>query len=160
MFVVNSQRQEFESWINNAAINEPDKTNVHNWIVNSPVDIFITRIPPVECWIGANQRGFIFDIGVHIDGIDWFNYSNERYSYISIDSEVNHFLNWIEQVPNSRFSIDEREDYCCFPIHFPEDDYQNYIETLKAYKKVSFVLIEEYLKTKELEKNFTINLHQ
>jgi len=49
MFVVNTQRKEFESWINNAAIKEPEKTNFFNWIINSPVDIFIPKIPPVGC---------------------------------------------------------------------------------------------------------------
>ena len=74
MFVVNSQRQEFESWMDNAAIKEPEKTNFYNWIIKSPVDIFIPKIPPVECSIGSNQRGFVFDILVHINGIDWLNY--------------------------------------------------------------------------------------
>ena len=153
MLVINSQKQEFERWINNAAIKEPEKTNFHNWIVKSPIDIYIPKIPPVECSIGSYQRGFVFDILVHLNGIDWFNYSNKN--YIAIDSEVNHFLNWIEQIPSSRFSIDDREDYCNLPAHFPEDDYQHHIDTLKAVKKVSVVVFEEYWKTKELEKNFT-----
>ena len=148
MLVINSQRQEFEKWMNNTAIKEPEKTNFHNWIVNSPLDIYIPRIPPVECSIGSHQRGFVFDILVHINGIDWLNYSNEN--YISLDSEVNHFLNWIEKVPSSRVSIDERVDYYNFPAHFKKDDYQHYIDTLKALKKVSVVVIEEYWKTKKL----------
>ena len=152
MLVINSQRQEFERWINNSEIKEPEKTSFFHWIVDSPIDIFIPRIPPVGCFIGIHQRGFVFDIGIHIDGIDWFNYSNENYSYISMDSEVNHFLNWIEQVPTSRFSIDKRVDYYNFPMNFSEDDYQPNIDTFKAYKKVSIVLIEEYWETKELEK--------
>ena len=155
MFVVNSQRQEFESWMDSAAIKEPEKTNFYNWIIKSPVDIFIPKIPPVEYYMGLHQRGFVFDILVNINGIDWFNYSNERYSYISIDSEVNHWLDWIQKVPSSIFSIDKREDYYNFPSHFPEDDYQHYIDTFKAFKKVSVVVVEEYWKTKELEKNFT-----
>ena len=68
---------------------------------------------------------------------------------------MNHWLDWIEKVPSSRFSIDEREDYYNFPLHFPEDDYQHYIDTFKAFKKVSVVVVEEYWKTKELEKNFS-----
>ena len=161
MFVVNSQRQEFEIWMNNAAIKEPEKTNFYNWIIKSPVDIFIPKIPPVECSIGSYQRGFVFDILVHINGIDWLNYSNQN--YISIDSEVNDFLNWIEKVPFGRFSIDEREEY--FWDCSPKDDYQRYVNTFRALKKVSVVVIEEYWKTKELieeywkskilEKNFT-----
>ena len=148
MLIVNSQRQQFENWINNYSIKEPEKTNFYNWIVNSPLDIFIPRIPPIECGSELYQREFRFDIGVHINGIDWFHYSNEKYSYISIDSEVNHFLNWIEKVPTSSFFIDKREDYCNFPAHFPGDDYQHYVDTFKAYKKVSIVLIEAYEKTK------------
>ena len=155
MFVVSSQRQEFESWMDNAAIKEPEKTNFYNWIIKSPVDIFIPKIPPVEYYMGLHQRGFVFDILVNINGIDWFNYSNERYSYISLDSEVNHWLDWIEKVPSKNFLIDEREDYYNFPSHFPEDDYQHYIDTFKAFKKVSVVVVEEYWKTKELEKNFS-----
>ena len=57
-------------------------------------------------------------------------------------------LDWIEKVPSSRFSIDKREDYYNFPSHFPEDDYQHYIDTFKAFKKVSVVVVEEYWKTK------------
>ena len=151
MFVVNSQRQEFESWMNNAAIKEPEKTNFYNWIIKSPVDIFIPKIPPVECSIGSYQRGFVFDILVHINGIDWLNYSNQN--YISIDSEVNDFLNWIEKVPFGRSSIDERYEYLY--DHSPEDDYQLFIDTLKVLKKVSVVVVEECWKTRELEKNFT-----
>ena len=146
MLVINEQRQAFENWINNAAIKEPEKTNFHKWIYDSPLDIYIPKIPPVECSIGSHQRRFVFDILIHINGIDWLNYSNEN--YISLDSEVNHFLNWIEKVPTSSFFIDEREDYCNFPAHFPGDDYQHYVDTFKAYKKVSIVLIEEYEKTK------------
>ena len=48
-----------------------------------------------------------------------------------------------------------REDAWFFPSHFPEDDYQHYIDTFKAFKKVSIVVTEEYWKTKELEKDFT-----
>ena len=62
MFVVNSQRKEFENWMDNAAIKEPEKTNFYNWIIKSPVDIFIPRIPPVEYLMGLQQRGFVFDI--------------------------------------------------------------------------------------------------
>ena len=140
MLVINSQRQEFEKWMNNTAIKEPEKTTFHNWIVNSPLDIYIPRIPPLECSIGSHQRGFIFDILVHINGIDWLNYSNEN--YISLDSEVNHFLNWIEKVPTRRLFVDEREDYYSFAAHYPYDDYQHYMNTLKAYKRVSVYLIE------------------
>ena len=153
MLVINEQRQAFENWMNNAAIKEPEKTNFQNWIYDSPLDIYIPKIPPVECSIGSHKRGFVFDILVNINGIDWFNYSNERYSYISLDSEVNHWLDWIEKVPSSRFSIDEREEY--FWDCSPKDDYQRYVNTFRALKKVSVVVVEEYWKTKELEKNFT-----
>ena len=85
---------------------------------------------------------------VHINAIDWLNYSNEN--YISLDSEVNHYLNWIEKVPSSRFSIDENVDYCNYPAHIEKDDYRHYIDTLKALNKVSVVVIEEYWKTKKL----------
>ena len=145
MLVINSQRKEFESWMKNAVIKEPEKTTFNNWIVDSPVDIYIPKIPPVECSIGSYQRGFVFDILVHINGIDWLNYINA--SYISLDSEVNHFLNWIEKVPSIRLSIDERQEYLY--EHFSEDDYQLFIDSLKVLKKVSFVVVEEYWKTKE-----------
>ena len=146
MLVINSQQQEFERWMQNTAIKEPEKENLYNWIVNSPVDIYIPKIPPVECSIGSYQRGFVFDILVHINGIDWLNYSNQN--YISIDSEVNDFLNWIEKVPFGRSLIDERYEYLY--DHSPEDDYQLFIDTLKVLKKVSVVVIEEYWRTKEL----------
>ena len=146
MLVINEQREKLENWMKNAAIKEPEKTNFYNWIVNSPVDIYIPKIPPVECSIGSYQRGFVFDILVHINGIDWLNYSNQN--YISIDSEVNDFLNWIEKVPFGRSSIDENYQYLY--DHSPEDDYQLFIDTLKVLKKVSVVVIEEYWRTKEL----------
>ena len=166
MLVVDSQRQQFENWINNCSIKEPEKTNFYNWIVHSPLDIYIPKIPPVEYSIGSHQRGFVFDILVHINGIDWLNYSNEN--YISLDSEVNHYLNWIEKVPSSRFSIDEREEY--FWDCSPKDDYPRYVETFKALKKISVVVVQEYWKTieliegywksKVLEKTPINNLHQ
>ena len=53
MLVINEQRQAFENWMNNAAIKEPEKTNFHNWIVSSPINIYIPRIPPVVCWLSA-----------------------------------------------------------------------------------------------------------
>ena len=166
MLVINKQRQEFDRWMNNAVIKEPEKTNFFNWVINSPIDIYIPKIPPVECSIGSYQRGFVFDILIHINGIDWLNYINAN--YISLDSEVNHFLNWIEKVPSSRFSIDEREEYLY--DHFSEDDYQLFIDSLKVLKKVSVVVVEEYWKTKELieeywkskvlEKKLTNNINQ
>ena len=146
MLVINDQRQELENWMNNAAIKEPEKTNFQNWIYNSPLDIYIPKISPVECSIGSHKRGFVFDILVYINGIDWLNYINVN--YISVDSEVNYFLNWIEKVPSSRFSIDEREEYLY--DHFSEDDYQLFIDSLKVLKKVSVVVVEEYWRTKEL----------
>ena len=48
MFVVNSQRQEFENWIKNSSIKEPERKNFFNWIVNSPIKIYIPKIPPVD----------------------------------------------------------------------------------------------------------------
>ena len=166
MLVINEQREEFENWMNNAAIKEPEKTNFHNWIYSCPLDIYIPKIPPVECSIGSHKRGFVFDILVYINGIDWLNYINVN--YISVDSEVNYFLNWIEKVPSSRFSIDEREEY--FWDCSPKDDYQRYVNTFRALKKVSVVVVEEYWKTKELieeywkskvlEKKLSNNLHQ
>ena len=96
MLVINEQRQAFENWMNNAAIKEPEKKNFYNWIYNSPLDIYIPNIPPVECSIGSHKRGFVFDILVYMNGIDWLNYINVN--YISVDSEVNYFLNWIEKV--------------------------------------------------------------
>ena len=151
MLVINEQRQAFENWMNNAAIKETEKTNFQKWIYDSPLDIYIPKIPPVECSIGLHKRGFVFDILVYINGIDWLNFINVN--YISVDSEVNYFLNWIEKVPSSRFSIDEREEYLY--DHFSEDDYQLFIDSLKVLKKVSVVVVEEYWKTKELEKNFS-----
>ena len=74
MFVVNSQRQEFESWMDNAAIKEPEKTNFYNWIIKSPVDIFIPRIPPVGCVPRGgdfNRREFVFDILVNINAVSY-----------------------------------------------------------------------------------------
>ena len=53
MLVINSNRQEFENWMNNAAIKEPEKTNFFNWIIDSPIDIYIPRIPPVGCLISG-----------------------------------------------------------------------------------------------------------
>ena len=166
MLVINSQRQDFENWMNNAAIKEPEKTNFQNWIYNSSLDIYIPKIPPVECSIGSHKRGFVFDILVYINGIDWLNYINVN--YISVDSEVNYFLNWIEKVPSSRFSIDEREEY--FWDCSPKDDYPRYVETFKALKKISVVVVQEYWKTieliegywksKVLEKTPINNLHQ
>ena len=157
MLVINSQRQDFENWMNNAAIKEPEKTNFQNWIYNSPLDIYIPKIPPVECSIGSHKRGFVFDILVYINGIDWLNYIN-----------VNYFLNWIEKVPFSCFSIDEREEY--FWDCSPKDDYPRYVETFKALKKISVVVVQEYWKTieliegywksKVLEKTPINNLHQ
>ena len=157
MLVINSQRHEFENWMNNAAIKEPEKTNFHKWIYDSPLDIYIPKIPPVECSIGSHKRGFVFDILVYINGIDWLNYIN-----------VNYFLNWIEKVPSSCFSIDEREEY--FWDCSPKDDYPRYVETFKALKKISVVVVQEYWKTieliegywksKVLEKTPINNLHQ
>ena len=48
-----------------AAIKEPEKTNFYNWIIKSPVDIFIPKIPPVGCvtkGVDFKRRGFVFDI--------------------------------------------------------------------------------------------------
>ena len=41
----------------NSVIKEPEKENFYNWIVSSPFDIYIPKIPPVECSLGSYQRG-------------------------------------------------------------------------------------------------------
>ena len=135
MLVINEQRQEFENWMNNAAIKEPEKTNFYNWIYNNPLDIYIPKIPPVECSIGSHKRGFVFDITVSIDHFDWMSYINKEYKYISIDSEVINYLNWIGDIPTSHFSIDQRTAY------FDK----------KAHKKISVYLIKEDEKFYEIE---------
>ena len=72
MLVINEQRQEFENWMNNAAIKEPEKTNFQNWIYNSPLDIYIPKIPPVGCtisagWCQGDYNGYVFDLSlIHI----------------------------------------------------------------------------------------------
>jgi len=131
MLVVKSQRQEFENWMNSAAIKEPEKTNFHNWIVNSPIDIYIPRIPPVRCsisagWFEGDYNGYTFDILANIDQFDWMSYINKEYSYIQIDSDVINYLNWIGDIPIGRFSIDKRTGY-----------YEK-----KASKKISVSLIK------------------
>ena len=154
MLVINEQRQEFDRWMNNAVIKEPEKTNFQNWIYDSPLDIYMPKIPPVECSIGSHKRGFVFDILVQINGIDWLNYINAN--YISLDSEVNHFLNWIEKVPSSQFSLDEREEY--FWDCSPKDDYQRYLDTFKAHKKISVYLITPKIQNCIYFQNFQLLL--
>ena len=60
---------------------------------------------------------------------------NEVYSYISIDSEVINYLNWIGDIPTGRFLIDKRTGY------FDK----------KAHKKISVYLIKEDEKFYEIE---------
>ena len=116
MLVHPPQRKEFENWIGNSSIKEPERKNFFNWIVNSPVQIHILRIPPVRCsirggWCIGYYNGYVFDITVSIDHFDWMNYINKEYKYISIDSEVINYLNWIGDIPTGRFSIDKRTGY-------------------------------------------------
>ena len=116
MLVINEQRQEFENWMNNASIKEPEKTSFFNWVINSPIDIYIPRIPPVGClisagWCQGDYNGYVFDILANIDQFDWMSYINKEYSYIPIDSEVINYLNWIGDIPTGRFSIDKRTGY-------------------------------------------------
>ena len=132
MFAFSSQRKEFENWIKNSSIKEPERKNFFNWIVNSPIKIYIPKIPPVGCsisagWCRGDYNGYVFDITASIDHFDWMSYINKEYSYISIDSEVVNYLNWIGDIPTGRFSIDQRTGY------FDK----------KVYKKVSVYLIKE-----------------
>ena len=149
MLVINSNRQEFENWMNNAAIKEPEKTNFFNWIIDSPIDIYIPRIPPVGCSISAGWRGdyngYVFDIIVHIDHFDWMSYINKEYSYIPIDSEIIKYLNWIGDIPTGRFLIDQRTGY------FQKKDYKNKVHIEKAYKKISVALIKKDWEFYEVE---------
>ena len=140
MLVHPSQRKEFENWIGNSSIKEPERKNFFNWIVNSPVQIHIPRIPPVRCsisagWCIGDYNGYVFDITVSIDHFDWMSYINKEYKYISIDSEVINYLNWIGDIPTSHFSIDQRTGY------FDK----------KAHKKISVYLIKEDEKFYEIE---------
>ncbi len=116
MLVIKSQREEFDDWISNASIKKSERKKFHNWIVNSPIDIYIPRIPPVGClisagWCQGDYNGYVFDILANIDQFDWMSYINKEYSYISIDSEVINYLNWIGDIPTGRFSIDKRTGY-------------------------------------------------
>ena len=131
MLVIKSQREEFENWISSSSIEESEKKKFQNWIVNSPIDIYIPRIPPVGClisagWCQGDYNGYVFDILANIDQFDWMSYINKEYSYISIDSDVINYLNWIGDIPISRFSIDKRTGY-----------YEK-----KASKKISVSLIK------------------
>ena len=140
MLVIKSQREEFENWISSASIEESEKKKFKNWIVNSPIDIYIPRIPPVGClisagWCQGDYNGYVFDILANIDQFDWMSYINKEYKYISIDSEVINYLNWIGDIPTSRFSIDQRTGY------FDK----------KAHKKISVYLIKEDEKFYEIE---------
>ena len=70
------------------------------------------------------------------------SYINKEYKYISIDSEVINYLNWIGDIPTSRFSIDQRTGY------FDK----------KAHKKISVYLIKEDEKFYEIEAEKKFNL--
>ena len=116
MLVIKSQKKEFDDWISNASIDESEKKKFQNWVVNSPIDIYIPRIPPVGClisagWCQGDYNGYVFDILANIDQFDWMSYINKEYSYISKDSEVINYLNWIGDIPTGRFSIDKRTEY-------------------------------------------------
>ena len=116
MLVIHSQRKEFENWISIASIRETERKKFHNWVVNSPIDIYIPRIPPVGCsisagWCQGDYNGYVFDILANIDQFDWMSYINKEYSYIPIDSEVINYLNWIGDIPTGRFSIDQRTGF-------------------------------------------------
>ena len=116
MLVIKSQKEEFEDWISNASIKESERKKFQNWVINSPIDIYIPRIPPVGClisagWCKGDYNGYVFDILANIDQFDWMSYINKEYSYISIDSEVINYLNWIGDIPTGRFSIDKRTGY-------------------------------------------------
>ena len=116
MLVIKSQREEFEDWISNASISDTERKRFSNWVLNSPINIYIPRIPPIGCWISAgwcqgDYNGYIFDILANIDYFDWMSYINKEYSYIQIDSEVINYLNWIGDIPIGRFSIDQRTGF-------------------------------------------------
>ena len=156
MLVIKSQREEFEDWISNASISQTERKRFSNWVLNSPINIYIPRIPPVNCWLSAgwcqgDYNGYVFDIIVHIDHFDWMSYINKEYSYVSIDSEVNKYLNWIGDIPTGRFSIDKRTGY------FHEEDYKNKVHIEKAYKKISVALIKLDSKFYEIEAQKKLN---
>ena len=116
MLVIKSQREEFEHWISNASIIDTERKKISNWVLNSPIDIYIPRIPPIGCWISAgwcqgDYNGYVLDILANIDQFDWMSYINKEYSYIQLDSEVISYLDWIRCIPTGRFSIDQRTGY-------------------------------------------------
>ena len=161
MFVIHSQKEQFEDWISNSTINETERKKIYNWIVNSPVDIYIPRIPPVRCsisagWCQGDYNGYVVDILAHIDYFDWMSYKCKEFSYIPIDSEIINYLNWIGDIPTGRFSIDQRTGY------FHQKDYKNKRHIEKADKKISIYLIKEDNEFYKInsEKNFnTISIN-
>ena len=145
MLVIKSQREEFEVWISNASISETERKRFSNWVLNSPINIYIPRIPPVNCWLSAgwcqgSYNGYVFDIIVHIDHFDWLSYINKEYSYISIDSEVINYLNWIGDIPTGRFSIDQRTGY--------------YEKKVSKKISVSLIKVDDHFYEIEAEKKF------
>ena len=149
MLVIKSQREEFEDWISNASISDTERKRFSNWVLNSPINIYIPRIPPVGCsisagWCQGDYNGYVFDILADIDHFDWMSYINKEYSYIPIDSEVINYLNWIGDIPTGRFSIDQRTGY------FKK----------KVYKKISVSLIKVDWQFYEIEaeKKFNANV--
>ena len=78
MLVIKSQKEEFDDWISNASVEESERKKFHNWVVYSPIDIYIPRIPPVGCsisagWCQGDYNGYVFDILVNIDQFDWMS---------------------------------------------------------------------------------------
>ena len=131
MLVVKSQKEKFEAWISNASIKESERKKFSHWVLNSLIDIYIPRIPPVGCsisagWCEGDYNGYVFDILANIDQFDWMSYINKEYSYSPIDSDVINYLNWIGDIPTGRFSIDKRTGF-----------YEK-----KASKKISVSLIK------------------
>ena len=156
MLVCNSQREEFENWINNSSLKEPERKRFFYWIINSPIDISLLNIPPVRCRLRSGKfrdfyNGYVFDIVADIDYFDWMSYLNKEYSYITIDSEVIHYLNWIGDIPTGRFSIDQRTGY------FHRKDYKKKKHIEKAYKKISVGLIKIDEKFHEIESEKKLN---
>ena len=150
MLVIKSQKEEFKDWLSNASIKESERKRFSNWVFNSPINIYIPRIPPVGCsisagWCQGDYNGYVFDILADIDHFDWMSYINKEYSYIPIDSEIIKYLNWIGDIPTGRFLIDQRTGY------FHKEDYKNKVHIEKAYKKISVALIKKDWEFYEIE---------
>ncbi len=110
--------KEFDSWLEKSLMTDSDKIAFDSWIKNSPNQIYLPQIPPLNSSFldpkGYLWSSYLIKIKVQLDNQAWEKNLNKKFSSIQ-NKEIIAFHNWFLSCPLMSCRIDERKTSYCYP---------------------------------------------